>query len=126
MRRDEERDPAFLWDILDAAEAVSEFVGGRTFSEYQQNRMVRNAVERNLEIIGEAANRVSESFRATHPEIPWKSMIGQRNILIHEYGEVKNERIWAVATKYIPELISSLRPLLPQTHPVKQISPKQK
>ena len=77
--------------------------------------MLRNAVERNMEIIGEAENRVSEIFQKAHPEIPWRTIVGQRNILIHEYGEVKNERIWVVAKERIPELVALLRPLLPQS-----------
>lgn len=113
MPRDEKRDPAYLWDMLDAAKAIMAFVSNRTFYDFQRDRMLRNAIERNMEIIGEAANRVSESFQKAHSEIPWKSIIGQRNILIHEYGEIKNERIWAVATKRIPELTAVLEPLLP-------------
>lgn len=115
MPRDEKRDPACLWDMLDAAKAITVFVSTRSFYDYQKDRMLRNAVERNMEIIGEAANRVSKSFQKDHPEIPWRSMIGQRNILIHEYGEVKDERIWAVATKHIPELVKFLEPLLPES-----------
>jgi uncharacterized protein with HEPN domain len=113
MPLDNERDPAYLWDMLDAAKAVVKFTSLRTFSEYQKDRMLRNTVERNMEIIREAANRVSKSFQSAHPEIPWKNIIGQRNILIHEYGKINNERIWAVATKRIPELIAFLEPLLP-------------
>ena len=115
MPRNESRDPAYLWDMLDAASAISTFVAGRTFYDFQTDRMLRNAVERNMEIIGEAANHISENFQKAHPEIPWRNIIGQRNILIHEYGEVKNERIWVVAKERIPELVALLRPLLPQS-----------
>jgi uncharacterized protein with HEPN domain len=61
----------------------------------------------------EAAKRVSSTFKEAHPEIPWSSIIGQRNVLAHEYGEVLLERIWLVATKNIPELIQLLDPLIP-------------
>jgi len=115
MPRNESRDPAYLWDMLDAASAISTFVAGRSFHDFQKDRMLRNAVERNLEIIGEAANRISENFQNSYPQIPWRNIIGQRNILIHEYGEVKNERIWVVATEKIPELVALLKPLIPQT-----------
>jgi len=115
MPRNESRNPAYLWDMLDAASAISTFVAGRTFHDFQTDRMLRNAEERNMEIIGEAANRVSENFQKAHPEIPWRNIVGQRNILIHEYGEVKNERIWVVAKERIPELVALLRPLLPQS-----------
>jgi uncharacterized protein with HEPN domain len=75
--------------------------------------MLRGAVERHLEIIGEAANKVSEAFRQAHPEIPWRQMIAQRHVLVHEYGEIKHERIWQVATVHLPGLIAGLEPLLP-------------
>lgn len=115
MPRNESRDPAYLWDMLDAASAISTFVAGRTFHDFQADRMLRNAVERNMEIIGEAAKRVSKNFQKAHPEIPWRNIVGQRNILIHEYGEVKNERTWVVAKERIPELVALLRSLLPQS-----------
>jgi len=65
-----------------------------------------------LEIIGEAASRVSTSFRNAHPEIPWRQIIGQRNVLIHEYGEIKQERIWKTVRENIPQLIELLKPFL--------------
>lgn len=70
------------------------------------------AVERALEIIGEAARRVSETFKQAHPEIPWRSIIAQRNVLAHEYNEIEQELIWTVATVRIKELIANLEPLI--------------
>ncbi|MEW6440005.1 MAG: DUF86 domain-containing protein [bacterium] len=111
---------AYLWDMLDAAKAIQEFVGGRTFEEYRRDRMLRGAVERHLEIIGEAANRVSAEFREAHPEIPWRSIIGQRNVLIHAYGEIRQELIWKTATVHVPELIAHLEPLVPPAPEAKE------
>ena len=74
--------------------------------------MLRGAVERHLEIIGEAANRVSLDFQANHPEIPWRRIIAQRHVIAHEYGEIKHELIWKVATVNIPELIAQLETLI--------------
>ena len=105
----EERDKAYLWDMLDAASAVEEFVRGKTYAEYLSNRMMRGAVERHIEIIGEAAGRISEAGRLAHPEIPWRAIVGQRNVLAHEYDEVLHEAIWAVATRRVPELTTALR-----------------
>lgn len=110
----EERDAAYLWDMLDAARAVREFASSRTYDDYQKDRMLRGAVERHIEIIGEAANHVSDDFQKAHPDIPWRSVIGQRHVLIHEYGEIKHERIWVVAAERIPELIALLERLLPR------------
>ncbi|MFO7899133.1 MAG: DUF86 domain-containing protein [Planctomycetota bacterium] len=111
--RPEERDAAYLWDMLDAARTVQEFVAGKALDDYVADRQLQLAVERAIEIIGEAARRVSKDFRAAHPEIPWRPIIGQRHVLAHEYGEIKHERIWAVATRHVPELITLLEPLVP-------------
>jgi len=111
--RPEERDAAYLWDMLDAACTVRDFVAGVTVNQYMQDRKLQLAVERAVEIIGEAARRVSDGYKAEHPEIPWKGIIGQRHVLAHEYGEIKQERMWAVASSHIPSLIAILGPLLP-------------
>jgi uncharacterized protein with HEPN domain len=64
--------------------------------------MLRGAVERHIEIIGEAAARVSRAFRAAHPDIPWRRIIAQRNILAHEYGEIDDALVWRVAIARLP------------------------
>ena len=76
--------------------------------------MLRYAVERQILVIGEAAKKVSNSFKSSYPQIPWSAIVGQRNILAHEYGEVLIERIWLVATKFVPELIEMIKPLIPE------------
>ncbi len=111
--RPEERDKAYLWDMLDAALAVEEFVRGKTYHDYLANRMLRGAVERHVEIVGEAARRVSEATRQGSPEIPWCAIVGQRNVLAHEYDEILHEAIWGIATRRIPELIAMLRKIIP-------------
>ena len=111
--RPEERDAALLWDMLDAARAVRDFTLGVTFEVYAADRRVQFAVERGLEILGEAARHVSAEVRAAHPEIPWSGIVGQRNVLAHEYGEIKPERVWRVATERLPDLIRMLEPLVP-------------
>lgn len=65
-------DRVYLWDMLNASRAVVEFTRGRTLTEYESDLLLRSAVERQIEIIGEAARRVSSEFQATHPEIPWR------------------------------------------------------
>ena len=71
------------------------------------------AVERSIEILGEAARKVSQAFQAAHPEIPWSRIIAQRHVLAHEYGNIDHERIWEVATVRVPQLIVQLVPLIP-------------
>ena len=109
----EKGDAAYLWDMLDAARAVRDFTAGRTFHDYLGDQMLRRAVERSIEIIGEAAGRVSEALQDAHPEIPWRRVIAQRHVIAHEYGEIEDELIWRVATRHVPELIEALEPLVP-------------
>jgi uncharacterized protein with HEPN domain len=113
----ETEDAASLWDMLDAAQAVSRFVQGRSFKEYTEDLMLRSAVERQIEIIGEAARCVSEDFQRSHPEIPWRGIIGQRHVLAHDYADVKHDRLWRAATELVPELIRLLEPLVPPAPP---------
>jgi len=77
----DDKDMACLWDMLDAARAAVEFTEGMRFEEFLRDRRSRNAVERNLEVIGEAARRLSQDTRGALPDIPWKSMIALRNVL---------------------------------------------
>lgn len=108
-----ERDIASLWDMREAARLIVKFLHGFTYADYAMNLMLRSAVERQLEIIGEAARRVSPEFQRAHPEITWRNIAGLRNILAHEYGEVKVDRIWLIATTSVVELIQLLDPLIP-------------
>jgi uncharacterized protein with HEPN domain len=82
-------------------------------AEFERNNQLRYAVERQLMVIGEAARHVSEEFQEQHPEIPWLQIIGQRNVLAHDYGEILVERVWLTATKSLPELIARLDQIVP-------------
>lgn len=108
-----ERDAACLWDMLDAGREVTKFVAGKRYHDLVSDRMLRLAVERELEIIGEAARRVSVEFRERHPEIAWAAIVAQRNVIAHEYGDIRLEWIWTVATSRVPELVRILEPLIP-------------
>ncbi len=107
-------DSAYLWDMLDAARAVVRFTSGKSFAAYSADEVLRAAVERKLEIVGEAARHVSKTFRLDHPEIPWHKITSQRHVLAHEYGEIEDEIIWRVVTIHVLELISLLEPLVPE------------
>ena len=115
--RPDKRDAGYLLDMLQHARGVVRAVQGQTFQEYARDEDVRLSVERRIEIIGEAAGRVSPAFQDAHPEIPWRKIVAQRNVLVHEYGEIEDEIIWEVATVSIPELIALLEPLIPPLPP---------
>ena len=104
---------SYLWDMREAAREIYEFVQGVSHTGFEKNKQLRYAIERQLMVIGEAANHVSEEFQESHFEIPWAQVIGQRNVLVHDYGTVMTDRVWRAATKSGPELLEALEGLLP-------------
>lgn len=99
--------------MREAAKEVIEFVQDQSFASFSRDKKLRYASERLLLIIGEAASKLSYEFKEQHSEIPWKSIVGQRHVLAHEYGEVLVERVWQAASKSVPELLKLLEPLVP-------------
>lgn len=110
----EDRDAAYLWDMLDAARTVLDMTAKKGFDQYLKERMLQLAVERSLEIIGEAARNVSPEFRERHPEIPWRGLIAERNVLAHRYGEIKQDLIWEVVAVHLPNLVVMLDEIIPK------------
>ena len=94
----------FLSDILKAANYIEKFTSGFTLEKFLQAEMEQFAVIRNLEIIGEAARNIDEKFKKSHLLIPWRSINGFRNILVHEYFDVDMEAVWNVIIKDLPLL----------------------
>ena len=109
----EERDPAYLWDMLEAAGEVDDMLKDHDMAAFLADRVLLRATERGIEIIGEAARRVSTAYTTAHPEIPWRNIIGQRNILAHEYGQIDHTLLYKTAAEDIPTLITQLQALMP-------------
>lgn len=113
----EERDAAYLWDMLEAAVQGIAMVTGRTYEQFAADQVARLAMERTMEIIGEAARRVTISTRTAHPTIPWAAIIGQRNIVAHEYGRIDHRQLYRTASEDLPALVALLRQILPPSAP---------
>jgi len=111
--RPEDRDPAYLWDMLEAAREIESMLGEYDLAAFLTDRVMLRAIERSVEILGEAARRISSTYRAAHPEIPWREIIGQRNILAHEYGQIDHELLYKTAKEDVPVLIIQIEQLLP-------------
>jgi uncharacterized protein with HEPN domain len=109
----DEKDAAYLWDMIQASRAVRRFVAAAERSAYLNDEMLQSAVERKIEIIGEAARKLSTAFQEEHPEVPWSKISAQRHVLAHDYGRIEHDRIWEVATVHIPALTAQLEKLLP-------------
>lgn len=102
-------DKAYLWDMITASEDIMSFIDGITVHEFSQDKKTRFAIERQLLVLGEAAKHVSEETKNEFSEIAWRKIIGLRNIIAHEYGDVIIERIWNICKKNIPELLAQLQ-----------------
>ena len=107
------RDAALLLDIMLAAEDALTFVAGLDEGAFLASALHQSAVIRKLEVVGEAAGKVSKGFCAAHPEIPWRQMTGLRHRLIHDYDAVRLDIVWRVTREMLPRLIAILRPLIP-------------
>jgi uncharacterized protein with HEPN domain len=107
--RPEDRDAAYLWDMLQAANEITTMFANHDVAEFWEDRILQRALERCLEIIGEAARRMSETCKHNTPLIPWRAIIGQRNILAHEYGQIDHESLLRTATDDIPRLVELLK-----------------
>ena len=106
-QRDENwRDAALLLDMKLAAGDALSFVAGLDEGLFRASDLHQSAVIRKLEVLGEAAGKVSKSFCAIHPEIPWREMTGLCHRLIHGYGDVRLDIVWRVVTETLPGLIA--------------------
>ena len=108
-----ERDLALLWDMLLAARDAQGFVAGLDEAGFMASRLHQNAVIRSLEVLGEAAGKVSRPSCAALPQLPWREMTGLRHRLIHGYAEVRLDLVWRVATERLGPLVALLEALLP-------------
>ncbi len=109
----EDRDAAYLWDMLQAAREVDEMLDTYDLNTFLADRVMLRAIERTIEIIGESARRVTPDFQSEHPEVSWREIIGQRNILAHEYGQIDHELLYKTVKDDIPLLITQIQNLLP-------------
>ncbi|MDX2034753.1 MAG: HepT-like ribonuclease domain-containing protein [Blastocatellia bacterium] len=95
--------------MIEAAETLEGFIVSRSRADLDSDRMLLFAVVRAIELIGEAASKVSEETRLNAPEIPWAAIVGMRNRLVHGYFDIDTEIVWETASREAPGLLSQLR-----------------
>lgn len=93
-----------LTDMLDAIRAIKDYTAGLDYESFLANRMARDAVVRNIQVLGEAANRVPQPFKDQQPEIEWSRIIRSRHILVHDYFGLDYTIIWRIITVHLPPL----------------------
>jgi len=109
MRKD---DRVRLRHMLDAAREALTFTQGRTRRDLNEDRMLVLSLVKEIEIIGEAANQISEATRERLPKIPWADIIGMRNRLVHAYFDINLDILWQTVQEDLPSLISTLTAVL--------------
>lgn len=95
-------------DMLEACKKIGRYTQGHNLDSFSNDEKTIDAVIRNFEIIGEAANRIDEKFRSQHPEIEWNRLRGFRNRIVHEYFGIDIEIVWSIIQNYLTELTNWL------------------
>jgi len=98
--------------MIEAAESAINFVSGRQRADLTSDQMLLFALVRAIEIVGEAAGRVSEATRETATGVPWNLIVSMRNRLVHAYFDVDNDVVWKTAIEELPALLPKLRALV--------------
>ena len=101
-----------LEDMLDAAQKIQKYTLGLTQESFIEDDKTIDAVIRNFEIIGEAANRIDDDFKIQHPYIEWRKLRGFRNRIVHDYFGIDYKVVWEIITNDLTYLIDSLESLL--------------
>jgi len=98
------KDKAYLEHILEAIETIEGYIRGMNYEEFKKNKMAVDAVIRELAVVGEAANNLSQEFIDKNPSLPFRDAIDMRNFLIHEYFGINIQLVWETAKNDLPEL----------------------
>jgi len=97
--------------MMDSIEAIETYTVS-SFDTFQQDEKTQDAIMFNLVILGEAANKIPDDFQEAHPEFPWSSMVGTRNLIVHGYDQVKIRIVWDIIQNNIPQLRETLKTVI--------------
>ena len=103
---------AYISHILESIMLIEQYTENISFEAFEKDRKTIDAVIRNFEIIGEASNKLPEEFRGKYPEVPWRSIIGLRNVLIHDYLGVDIKAVWGNLKQELPLLKEQMQSIL--------------
>lgn len=107
------REPNLLVeDIIESGEKILEYTSNLSFEDFIKDEKTIDAVVRNFEIIGEAANRLPDNFKDNHPEIDWHRIRGFRNRIVHDYFGIDFAIVWNIKNSFLPTLISKFKTLI--------------
>ncbi|MEM1122861.1 MAG: DUF86 domain-containing protein [Bacteroidota bacterium] len=105
-------DKARLLHIVESVDKIESYLGNSTYEDFEGNPMMKDACIRNLGIIGEASNRVSKEIQEQHQEVPWRQIIGLRNIVVHEYFGIDVNIVWDIIKFNLPNLKQQVKNII--------------
>lgn len=108
----ERNDRSYLMDMREFAKQVLAYLDGKSHDDFVNDRILRDAVAYNLQVVGEAAYQVSDAFKEANPQIDWFKIAGLRHRIVHDYRRVDDETLWRITRKYVPPLVEVLDELL--------------
>lgn len=113
----EDRDPAHVWDMLKAARPLCKWIAKTDFEAYRNDEMLQGACEFSMEKICLSASKVSKTFKACNPEIPWDRLVSLLKVVEYQgrfqYGELRHEILWTAMQEILPGLVQNLERLMP-------------
>lgn len=109
------RDPSRLKHMVDSINNVNQYMEGKTESDLTNNSMLFFAVVKNIEIVGEAAYKLTHEFKESHPTTPWRQIVAMRHILVHGYYQVTASEVYNVYENDLPILLSQLTQYIEET-----------
>lgn len=112
MQEGRDSDLVRLRDMLEAAKKIRKFVAGHTRQSFDDNELLQLALQHLVQIVGEAAYKVSTKLKARNPRIPWALITGMRHHLVHAYSDVDLDVLWVAVTENVPPLISDLEKII--------------
>ena len=106
-------DTVYVGHMLDMTRRAVKAIKDKSRDNYDEDDILRMGLTHLVQVIGEAARKVSPTFQGEHPEIPWRRIIGMRHRIVHDYMRVDEDILWQVVTKDLPELLPLLEEILP-------------
>ncbi|MCY3934294.1 MAG: DUF86 domain-containing protein [Acidobacteria bacterium] len=106
------RDLAAVADIVESARSIGDYIAGVSRNEFIENEQLQDSVIRRLLVIGEAAGRLSASFRDARPGVPWREIRGMRNRMVHVYDDIDVKLVWRTVRNDVPRLLAELAPIV--------------
>jgi uncharacterized protein with HEPN domain len=109
-------DLVYVGHMLDKAQEALSLVKGKARQDYDRDTVLRLALTHLIQVIGEAARRVSSTFRERYPQIPWDAIAGMRNKIVHDYMDVDEDIVWDSVVHELPLLVDELKRIVPTEH----------